>query len=56
MTPPQRSIVQVRLTPEDRERVRDAAKRERRTVSAWLRALVLDTLDALEARESLEAL
>jgi len=43
-----RSIVQVRLTPEDRDRVKAAAKLERRTVSAWLRALVLDTLDELE--------
>ena len=45
-----RSIVQVRLAPEDRDRVKAAAKRERRTVSAWLRALVLDTLDELEAK------
>lgn len=45
----QRSIVQARLTPEDRERVKIAAKRERRTVSAWLRALVLDALDGLDA-------
>jgi len=37
------SIAQVRLAPEDRDRVKAAAKRERRTVSAWLRALVLDT-------------
>ena len=44
-----RSIVQVRLAPENRDRVKAAAKRERRTVSAWLRAVVLDTLDELEA-------
>ena len=44
-----RSIVQVRLMPEDRDRVKAAAKLERRPVSAWLRALVLDTLDTLEA-------
>ena len=48
-----RSIVQVRLAPEDRDRVKAAAKRERRTVSAWLRALVLDTLDELESKTSL---
>lgn len=48
----QRSVVQVRLTAEDRERVRIAAKRERRTVSAWLRALVLDELDALDRKPS----
>lgn len=48
----QRSIVQVRLTPEDLERVKIAAKRERRTVSAWLRALVLDELDALDRKPS----
>ena len=51
----QRSIVQVRLAPGDRERVKAAAKRERRTVSAWLRALVLDTLDELEAAANLTA-
>ena len=53
MTERQRSIVQVRLTPEDRERVKIAAKRERRTVSAWLRALVLDELDALDKKPSM---
>jgi len=47
-----RSIVQVRLTPDDRDRVRSAAKRGRRTGSAWLRALVLDALQALEAEAS----
>lgn len=49
----QRSIIQVRLTPEDRERVKIATKRERRTVSAWLRALVLDELDALERKPTM---
>ena len=48
-----RSIVQVRLTVEDRERVKLAAKRERRTISAWLRALVLDELEALDRKASL---
>lgn len=47
-----RSLIQVRLTPEDRERVKIAAKRQRRTVSAWLRALMLDALDALDGEAS----
>lgn len=48
----QRSLIQVRLTPEGRDRVKAPAKRERRTVSAWVRALVLDELDALERKPS----
>jgi len=44
-TPNKRSIVHLRLAPEDRDRVKAAAKRERRIVSAWLRGFVLDTLD-----------
>lgn len=44
--------MQVRLTPEDRARVAAAAKRQRRTVSAWVRALVPDELDALDRKPS----
>jgi len=44
-TPNKRSIVHLRLAPEDRDRVKAAAKRERRIVSEWLRGFVLDTLD-----------
>ena len=42
-------IIQVRLSRKHKALVEAAAKWQRRTVSAWLRALVLDALDAREA-------
>ena len=42
-----RSIIQVRLTAADKARVEVAAAHDRRTVSAWIRVVVLDALDAL---------
>jgi len=51
--PDKRSVTQGRLALREWARVKAAAKRERRTVSAWLLALGLDTLDELESKTSL---
>lgn len=48
----QRSVVQVRLTPQVRARVEAAANGQRRTVSARLRAIALDEPDTLDRTPS----
>jgi len=47
-----RTIIQVRLSNADKARVEAAATQDNRTVSAWLRAVILKALKAEEAAQN----
>jgi uncharacterized protein (DUF1778 family) len=50
MSMPRSDILHIRLTPEERERLRRAAEAEYLDVSTWARRAILQALDGLEAR------
>jgi len=45
-------IVQMRVSAEDRARIAEVARRENRTVSAWLRNVASRALEAKQARSN----